>query len=369
MRIVIAIDSFKGSMTSLEAGQAAAEGVRRVYPDAQIKILPVADGGEGTVNALVAGLNGSIQTARVQDPLGRIITAEYGILSDGTAVMEMAAAAGLPLLKPNERDPMKTSTYGVGEMILDAIKKGCRKFIIGIGGSATNDGGMGMLKALGFSFLDGQGREATLENLFVIDCKNAVAELSGCSFTVACDVNNPLCGDQGCSAVYGPQKGATPETVKLMDGWLQHYGQLVQSIVPNADPNAPGAGAAGGIGFAFAAFLGGRLIPGVDMILEAVGLEREVLDADVVITGEGRLDGQTVMGKAPVGVAGIAAKYKKTVIAFAGSVTSDAIACNDHGIKAFFPIVRGVCTLEEAMKPENAKVNMAAAVEQVFRLM
>lgn len=369
MRAVIAIDSFKGSLSSPEAGAAAAAGIRRVYPHADITVLPVADGGEGTVDALVTGLRGVKQTVTVSDPLGRPIPAEYGILPDGTAVIEMAAAAGLPLLKPEERDPMKTTTFGVGQLILDAIEKGCRKFIVGIGGSATNDGGMGMLKALGFGFYDEADRDATLQNVTQIRCEGAVKELAECSFTVACDVNNPLCGPNGCSAVYGPQKGADPETVRLMDSWLARYGELVKSVRPGADPNAPGAGAAGGIGFAFAAFLGAVLMPGIHMVLEAVGLEQAVKTADIVITGEGRLDGQTVMGKVPAGVAGVAKRYGKKVIAFAGAVTPEARVCNDHGIDAYFPILRRICTLDEAMDPETAKANMTDAVEQVFRLL
>lgn len=369
MRAVIAIDSFKGSMTSPEAGMAAAAGIRRVYPDWEITVLPVADGGEGTVDALVTGLQGVKRTVTVQDPLGRPIPAQYGILPDGTAVIEMAAAAGLPLLKQEERDPLKTGTYGVGQLILDAIGMGCRSFIVGIGGSATNDGGMGMLKALGFGFYDNGGNAASLQNVARICCDGAAKELAECSFTVACDVNNPLCGPNGCSAVYGPQKGADPATVQLMDGWLVRYGELVKSVRPNADPNAPGAGAAGGIGFAFAAFLNGRLMPGIDMVLEVVGLEQAVQTADIVLTGEGRLDGQTVMGKVPVGVAAIAKRYGKKVVAFAGSVTPEAEVCNDHGIDAYFPILRRICTLEEAMDPENAKANMTATVEQVIRLL
>ena len=368
MNVVIAIDSFKGSMTSLEAGCSAAEGVRRVYPDAIVKVLPVADGGEGTVDALVAGMNGTKQTVTVCDPLGRPVEAAYGLLPDGTAVIEMAAAAGITLLKPEERDPINATTYGVGQLIADAVGRGCRSFIIGIGGSATNDGGMGMLRALGYEFFDDQGAEATLETVVKVSDAHALPALKDCSFRIACDVTNPLCGENGCSAVYGPQKGATPQTVAMMDTWLARYAKAVRDFAPQADPDMPGAGAAGGIGFAFAAFLKGRLMRGIDMVLESVGLEEAVKTADLVITGEGRLDGQTAMGKAPVGVARLAKQYGRKVIAFAGAVTPQARECNARGIDAFFPILRTVCTLDEAMDKENAKQNMADTVEQVLRL-
>lgn len=372
MKAVIAIDSFKGSMTSIEAGQAAAEGIRRVFPNADICVLPVADGGEGTVDALVTGMHGQKQTVTVSDPLGRPVCAEYGILPDGTAVIEMAAAAGLPLLKQVERNPMKTTTYGVGQLIKDAVGKGCRQFVIGIGGSATNDGGMGMLQALGFEFTDDKGQPVGsgaegLKNLSAISDAHALAELSECSFSVACDVTNPLCGPKGCSAVYGPQKGADETAVEMMDKWLEAYSRLVQRIRPEANPEAPGAGAAGGIGFAFSSFLNGQLQGGIDLVLDKIGLEQAVKSADIVLTGEGRLDSQTVMGKAPAGVAKAAKRYGKTVLAFAGMATPEARVCNEH-IDAYFPILRRVCTLEEAMEPENAKSNMTETVEQVFRL-
>ena len=372
MKVVIAIDSFKGSMTSLEAGSGAAEGIKRVYPHADTVVIPVADGGEGTVDALVLGMGGTKECVKTKDPLGRDIEAYYGIVGN-TAVMEMAAASGITLVKEDERNPLNTSTYGFGLMILSAIEKGCRKFVIGIGGSATNDGGVGMLSALGFEFLDKKGEVVEpgakgLENLCSIKANKALKELKECSFSIACDVTNPLCGKDGCSWVYGPQKGATDKMVKDMDSWLSGYALLAKTINPMADENAPGAGAAGGMGFAFMTFLGGELKSGIDLILRETRIEEHIKTADLVITGEGRLDFQTAMGKAPAGIAAIAKKHKKPVIAFAGGVTPEAKAVHGAGIDAYFPIVRGVCTLADAMDNANARSNMADSVEQALRL-
>lgn len=374
MKIVVAIDSFKGSLTSVQAGTAAAEGITRVYPDAQIDIFPIADGGEGTVIALTTALNGSVQTVRALDPLGRPITCEYGILPNRTAVIEMSCAAGITLLTPEERDPMRTTTYGVGQVIADAIQKGCRDFIVGIGGSATNDGGIGMLQALGFGILDENGNPvslggAGLAQITAITADKALPELGECTFRIACDVTNPLCGETGCSAIYGPQKGATAEQILQMDAWLDAYAHIVKTVFPDSDKNMPGAGAAGGIGFAFFSFLNGKPYSGIDLILNELCIEDTIRSADLVITGEGRLDAQTVMGKAPIGIARIAKKYGKHVIAFAGCVTPETGVCNDHGIDAFFPIVKSACSLEYAMDPKNAYPNMADTAEQALRLL
>ena len=259
-------------------------------------------------------------------------------------------------------------------MIKDAIEKGCRRFIVGIGGSATNDGGVGMLQALGYAFLDKDGKQVLpgargLKDITEITDAYVIPELAECKFRVACDVTNPLCGELGCSAIYGPQKGATPEMIKDMDQWLGAYAELAKGRFPKADPEYPGTGAAGGMGFAFLTFTDAVLESGINIVLDKTKLEDYIKDADLVITGEGRMDGQTAMGKAPVGVAKLAKKHGKKVIAFAGAVQRDARACNDAGIDAFFPILRGVVTLEEAMKNENAKQNMADTVEQVIRLM
>ncbi len=373
MNVVIAIDSFKGSLSSPEAGRAAKEGITRVYPDAKVSVCPIADGGEGTVEALVSGLGGTMERVVVTGPLDSKVEAKYGIVNQTTAVIEMAEAAGITLVSPEKRNPLYTTTYGVGELICDAIEKGCRDFIIGIGGSATNDGGAGMLQAPGFGFLKENGEPIApgalgLSELHHITNINALPALSECTFRIACDVDNPLCGERGCSAVYGPQKGATPSMVADMDTWLSHYAELAKNVNSEADPDVPGSGAAGGLGFAFMTFLGGRLQKGIELILEATQVEQTICGADYVLTGEGRLDGQTVMGKAPAGVAGLAKKYNIPVIALAGGVTDEAKACNDHGIDAFFPIVRGVCSLDEAMDKDRAYRNMADTVEQIFRL-
>ena len=373
MKAVIAIDSLKGSLTSIEAGNAIKNGVIRVFPDAEVVVRPLADGGEGTVEALSEGLGGSLHTVKVTGPAGKPVNATYGIVEgEKLAVMEMSQAAGITQVSGEEKNPLHTTTYGVGEMIVDAIKNGCRNFIIGIGGSATNDGGIGMIQALGFGMLDKCGKDVSFgakgaESLAKITTENVLREISECTFNIVCDVTNPLCGDLGCSAVYGPQKGATPEMVESMDKWLASYAEITKEKFSHADPSASGAGAAGGLGFAFLAYLGGKLQPGIELILEKTGLEEYIKDADVVVTGEGRLDFQTAMGKAPIGVAKLAKKYQKPVLAFAGSVTKDADECNRQGIDAFFPILRRICTLDEAMEKENAVQNLADTAEQAFR--
>lgn len=374
MKAVIAIDSLKGSLSSLEAGDAIREGFLLADPDAQVEVRPLADGGEGTVEALTIGMGGTLQKVVVSGPVGKKVEAVYGILQDGTtAVMEMSQAAGITQVTDAERNPLNTTTYGVGQMILDAIKKGCRQFIMGIGGSATNDGGIGMLQALGYGMLDAEGKQVApgakgLKDLDHITSDAVAPELSLCSFRIACDVTNPLCGEQGCSAIFGPQKGADPSMIKEMDGWLGSYAEIAKKTFPKADPLAPGTGAAGGLGFAFLTFTNAVLESGIKIVLDETHLEDYIKDADLVVTGEGRLDAQTVMGKGPAGVAAIAKKYGKPVIALAGSIKEDAHVCNDHGIDAFFPILRRICTLEEAMNADNARRNMTETAEQVMRL-
>ena len=374
MRAVTAIDSFKGSLTSIEAGNAAAAGFRRALPDIEVDVRPLADGGEGTVEALIAGMNGISEHVLVTGPFGAPVSCEYGIIRETmTAVVEISGAAGITLVPRDELNPLNATTYGVGEVIKDAIAKGCRRFIVGIGGSATNDGGAGMLMALGFGFRDEAGNQIAygakgLKDLATITTDGVLPELSECSFRIACDVTNPLCGTEGCSAVYGPQKGATPSMIMEMDQWLAKYAETAKSVFPDADAEYPGTGAAGGLGFAFRTFLKGKLQSGIQIVLEETKLEEHIKEADLVITGEGRLDFQTAMGKAPIGVARLAKKYGKPVLAFAGGVTKDATECNKNGIDAFFPIVRGVTTLDEAMDPETARENLAAAAEQALRL-
>ncbi len=370
MEVVIAIDSMKGSLSSLEAGAAAREGILRVYPQARVRVFPLADGGEGTTQALTQGLGGQLATLRVTGPQGAPVTARYGVLGN-RAVLEMAAAAGLTLDK--RLDPLKATTYGVGELIRDAIARGCRDFIVGLGGSATNDGGMGMLQALGYVFRDANGRVLSgcgesLEKVAAIDSSTAIPELAECRFRAACDVQNPLCGPLGATFVFGPQKGAAGETLERLENGMVHFARVCGEFLGQDLSQAPGTGAAGGMGFAFRAFLDGTLTPGIQLVLDAIGLEKAIPGADVVVTGEGRLDGQTAMGKVPVGVAGLAKKYGKPVIALSGCVTEDAGQCNAAGIDAFFPILRTVVPLEEAMEAGTAEKNMAATAEQVFRL-
>ena len=374
MKAVIAIDSLKGSLSSIEAGQAIAEGIKKADAKAEVVIRPLADGGEGTVEALVCGMNGTLQHVKVTGPLGEPVVCEYGIIDETkTAVIEMSGAAGITLVPDIKKNPLYTTTYGVGEVIRDAIEKGCRRFIVGIGGSATNDGGIGMLQALGYGFLNKDGQQVPfgaigLKELETITDTYVLPELAECEFKIACDVTNPLCGENGCSAVYGPQKGANPSMIMEMDKWLRYYAALAREKFPKANPNEPGTGAAGGLGFAFLTFTNAVLESGIKIVLEETKLESYVKEADVVVTGEGRLDFQTAMGKAPVGVAGLAKKFDIPVLAFAGSVTKDATECNKNGIDAFFPILRGISTLEEAMKPENAKQNLTDTAEQAFRL-
>lgn len=373
-KIVIAIDSFKGSLSTFEAGKAIEEAAKEVYENVEVSISPIADGGEGTVEAIISATNGKLVRTVVCNPLGEKIEATYGFIPHTkTAIIEMSAAAGITLISESERNPMNTTTFGVGEMILDAISKGCRKFVIGIGGSATNDGGVGMLQALGFEFLDENGKQVLLgakglKDIAVIKTENAFKELKECYFCVACDVKNILCGENGCSAVYGPQKGATPEMIRDMDSWLEKYAQLTKKVIQASDANIPGTGAAGGLGFAFMSYLNATLESGIELVMKETELESYIKDADIVVTGEGRLDGQSYMGKAPVGVAKLAKKYNKPVIAFSGCVTEDAITCNEHGIDAFFPIVRKPCTLDEAMNIDNAYKNLKDTAYQVFRL-
>lgn len=411
-KILVAVDSFKGSMTSLEAGAAIENGIKSILPDAEVRVRPVADGGEGTTDALIYGRDGvSRERCYVTGPLGDRITAEYTIYNaaDGrTAVMEMSAAAGLPLVSEDRRNPMHTTTYGVGEMIKDAVSKDCERFIIGIGGSATNDGGIGMLQALGFSCLDADGRDVPYgaEGLGVIeriispykperggntveffsvgdsgmhsgDDVDVALKLSYCTFLIACDVTNPLVGELGCSRVFAPQKGADAETVELMDVYMKHYADVVErSVEGKSDRYTPGSGAAGGLGYAFLMFLGGKLTPGIDIVLSETGLEADVEWADTVITGEGRIDAQTMMGKTPLGVAKLAKKHGKYVIAIGGCLGDDAENCVKEGVFNECYAVNNVLGIDDsdpeqvkaAMKPENAVVNLKTCAAKITEL-
>ncbi|MBH1942160.1 glycerate kinase [Mobilitalea sibirica] len=384
MKVVIAIDSLKGSLSSMEAGKAISEGILDVM-DAYVVVKPLADGGEGTVDALLAGMGGKQIELEVTGPLGDKITCTYGILDDiskaesshrlsgKTAIIEMAAAAGIKLVPNHLLNPMNTTTYGVGEIIKDAIYRGCRDFIIGIGGSSTNDGGIGMLQALGYEFYDTtgnlvgiQGRELT--KIVGLSTEGALKELKECRFKIACDVNNPLCGPLGASHIFGPQKGATPEIIEVLDAGLRNYSDVVKNALGKDTAAIPGTGAAGGLGYAFLTFLNATLESGISIILKEIKLEEDILDADYVITGEGKLDSQTAMGKAPIGVARLAKKHGKKVIAFAGGTTEDAVECNNEGIDAYFSILQLPMTVEEAMEYEVAKKNLRSRAAQVFRL-
>lgn len=374
MKVVVAIDSFKESLSSLQAGQAAKTGILEVCKDAKVIVLPLADGGEGTVDTLVSGLGGDYVNLSVTGPLGDLINAKYGVIPEKSlAVIEMAQAAGLALVPLSKRNPMDTTTFGVGEMILDAINRGYMDFIIGIGGSATNDAGLGMLSALGYGFYDARGEALgcfgrDVEKIVSISAVGADRRLAQCRFRIACDVTNPLYGKDGASHVFGPQKGADAYTVERLDKALLRFSQLVENHSGADFAHAAGAGAAGGLGYAFLAFLNAQLASGISIVLDATGFEEEAKDADFVITGEGKLDFQTSMGKAPIGVAGIAKKYGAVVLAFSGCATQEAEECNYHGIDAYFPIISAPMSAFEAMQTETAQRNMESTVKQVFRL-
>ncbi len=375
MKVLVAIDSFKGSLSSIQAGNTIKNAILNIKPEAQVIVRPLADGGEGTTDSLLEGLGGERILLNVTGPLGSTVQASYGYIdSINTVVMEMASASGITLISSAEKNPLFATSRGTGEMILHALERGYRNFIIGIGGSATNDGGLGMLKALGWTFLDADGNDVgegaqALSKIASIHADHVHPALSFCTFQIACDVTNPLCGPNGATYIYGPQKGVTEDMKEYIDTSMAHYAAQTKDYLHVDHQNTKGAGAAGGMGFAFCSYLNAKLVPGVELILRAIHLEKDMFDADILITGEGRLDHQTAMGKAPVGVAKLAKKHGLKVIAFAGSVTSDASVCNDAGIDAFFPIIRGITTLEEAMDPANAADNLRATVEQVFRLL
>jgi glycerate kinase len=369
MRFVIAPDSFKGSASAREVAQAIAEGLKAALPDAVCDLVPMADGGEGTVDALVAATGGRIVSVRVTGPLGEPVDAFFGILGDGeTAVIEMAAAAGLHLVPPEKRNPMVTTTYGVGELMRAALDAGCRRLIIGIGGSATNDGGSGMAQALGVRLLDEQGNEigfggGALERLARLDLSDFDRRVWDAEILVACDVTNPLTGPNGASAVYGPQKGATPEMVRQLDANLRHYAAVLQRDLGVEVETVAGAGAAGGLGAGLLAFCRAQLRRGVELVIHAVRLPERVQKADLVITGEGCLDFQTGFGKVPHGVAQVAKRYGKSVIALVGQLGEGAERCRQWGIDACFPILSKPMSEQEAMA--NAIPLLRRAAEEL----
>ncbi|MBY6087771.1 glycerate kinase [Priestia flexa] len=364
MKIVIAPDSFKESLSALEVAEAVEKGFKQVLPQANYVKVPMADGGEGTVQSLVDATDGEIISKTVTGPLGEPVEAFFGILgTKRTAVIEMAAASGLHLVPPAKRNPLMTTTKGTGELISAALDYGVNHIIIGIGGSATNDGGAGMAKALGAQLLDAEGNEildggGALGNLAFINLSKLDSRLQHVKIEVACDVDNPLTGERGASAIFGPQKGATPEMVALLDRNLRHYAAVLERDLGQKIDDVPGAGAAGGLGAGLLAFLQAELKRGVDIVIEATNLLEAVRDADVVITGEGKIDGQTIYGKTPIGVAKTAKKHGIPVIGIAGNIGADSHVVYEHGIDALFSIVPGVTTLE------NAFVNASDYVEK-----
>ncbi|AIR59654.1 glycerate kinase [Cedecea neteri] len=366
MKIVIAPDSFKESLSAMQVAEAIEQGFREIYPNAEYIKLPMADGGEGTVESMVAATHGQIIPVTVTGPLGLPVEAFFGITGDGeTAIIEMAAASGLHLVLPEKRNPLLTGTFGTGELILAALDRGARKIIIGIGGSATNDGGAGMMQALGVRLRDEQGNElcaggAALAGLSEIDVSQLDARLAQCDILVACDVDNPLCGERGASAVFGPQKGATPEQVTQLDTALRHYGEQLEHSSGKAVITVAGAGAAGGMGASLFGLLHARLQPGVEIVTDALRLADAVQGADLVITGEGRIDSQTIYGKTPIGVARVAKRFQVPVIALAGGMTTDYGVVHQHGLDAVFSVLNRVQTLPEALERAGENINVTA---------
>ncbi|HAU4369117.1 TPA: glycerate kinase [Citrobacter amalonaticus] len=366
MKIVIAPDSYKESLSALEVANAIEQGFREIWPDADYVKLPVADGGEGTVEAMVAATAGRIVDVDVTGPLGKTVTAFFGLSGDErTAFIEMAAASGLEQVPVALRDPLKTTSWGTGELIRHALDAGVDHIIIGLGGSATNDGGAGMVQALGAKLLDARQNEigkggAALDALTRIDISQLDPRLAACRIEVACDVTNPLTGKEGASAVFGPQKGATVETIDRLDTALAHYAQIIARDLEVDVLELAGGGAAGGMGAALYAFCGAQLRRGIEIVTDALQLDACVADADLVVTGEGRMDSQTIHGKVPVGVAKVAKRYHKPVIGIAGSLTADVGIVHEHGLDAVFSVIYTICTLDDALKNAAENVRMTA---------
>jgi glycerate kinase len=368
MKIVIAPDSFKESLSALEVAAAIEAGFREIFPDAEYVKLPMADGGEGTVQAMIDATGGRRLEVAVRGPLGEQVQAFYGLTGDGVAVIEMAAASGLELVAPALRNPLHTTSFGTGELVRAALDAGARRFVLGVGGSATNDGGAGMLQALGVRLLDAQGGElgaggGELARLARIDVSGLDPRVHQAAFDIACDVDNPLVGPHGASAVFGPQKGADAGMVRQLDDNLRHFAGIIRRDLGADVAEVPGAGAGGGISAAMMAFLGGRLRPGSELVADTIGLERAVRDASLVITGEGRIDRQTIQGKTPVGVARIAQRHGKPVLAIGGCLAPDSGAVHEHGIDAIFSAVRRPCSVDEALR--EAAFNLRAAARNV----
>ncbi|WP_449619688.1 glycerate kinase family protein [Robertmurraya sp. Marseille-Q9965] len=372
MKFVLAPDSFKESMSAEKAALAMEAGIRKVFPNAICEIVPMADGGEGTVESLVSLTKGKMIEAEVTGPLGDKVLAQYGLLGNGqVAVMEMAGASGLPLVKFEDRNPLLTTTYGTGEMIRHALDLGVTRILLGIGGSATNDGGAGMLQALGVSLKDQNGEELShgggaLGYLHTIDVSGLEPRLESIKIDVACDVSNPLVGENGASVIFGPQKGATPEMVEQLDQNLAHFADVIKTCFGKNISKIEGAGAAGGLGAGLLAFLNAELKKGVDLVIDYIGLEERIKGADYVFTGEGSIDGQTLFGKTPYGVAALAQKHGIPVVAFAGRVGEGAENLYQHGFTSIIGILREVCSLEDALK--QGEENLTFAAESVARM-
>jgi glycerate kinase len=365
MRIVIAPDSFKGCLNALNVALAMRRGVQRVYPDSVIDMIPMADGGEGTVEAILSAVSGEKIKIDVTDPLGRSIGAAYALIDEGeTAIIEMAAASGLTLLSNQERNPRVTSTHGTGMLIRNALDRGVKKILLGIGGSATNDGGAGLAVALGVKLLDANGNElpqggAALANLVSIDMSGLDPRLATVQIEVACDVQNPLCGPEGASVVYGPQKGANPEDIRVMDTALQNYGEVLSRVAGTNLLELAGGGAAGGLGAGVVGFLGAKLRPGSQMVLEVANADEKIKHADLVLTGEGRTDFQTAYGKVPVGVSALAQKYSVPVLVISGSVEGSPDFLADVGVASCFSVAEGPATLGEALLKAEEQLERA----------
>ena len=372
MKFVLAPDSFKESMKAIEVAEAMEKGIKKVLNEAQCIKVPMADGGEGTTHALVHSTNGILEKIKVLGPLGKEVEGEIGILGEGkVAIIEMASASGLELLSKEERNPMITTTFGTGQLIKAALDKGVEKILIGIGGSATNDGGTGMLKALGAKFMDEEGKELPLGGgellkLKHIDISGLDKRIKDVDIEVACDVTNPLTGEKGAAYVFAPQKGADKNMVKILDEGLKVYSNIIKETLNKDIENVEGAGAAGGLGAGLMAFLDANLKKGIDMVIEYTGLEEKIKDCDFVFTGEGSIDSQTIYGKTPIGVAKLAKKYNKPVIAFAGKIGEGVENLYDNGINSIIGILPEICTLEEALKDGNK--NMEKAVENIARI-
>lgn len=370
MKILIAPDKMKYSLPAPEVAEYIRKGIVKVFPDAEFIITPLADGGEGTARALTTATGGHLVAVPVHDALQREIKAYYGITSDGeTAIIEIAAASGIEHLKPEERNPLLTTSYGSGELIKAALDSGCKKFIIGLGGSATNDGGAGLTQALGAKLLDAAGKEisyggGSLDNLHTIDITGMDVRLKNCSYTVACDVKNPLTGNNGASYVFGPQKGATAEMIVQLDSNLKHYAKVIKKSLGKDVEELPGAGAAGGLGAGLKAFLNAELTPGFEIVAELTGLEEQIKKADIVVTAEGKTDSSTLSGKVPYGVAQLAKKHQKPVLLFTGTIGNGSDKLYDAGITSIIPIVNKPMALEEAIP--NTPQLLSEAAERTF---